>query len=124
MAPIILNLPILLNLNLIYLSHQSPYFSPSISELTNALLLLPNRTQNRTLKLNPRLQLVFVCKILKILPDLRRVGIERRPVRIWLEGIGIGMSWNVAGAAGIAIFVPGSCYGWVSGGGCEREVIW
>ena len=44
-------------------------------------------------------QFIFLLETLKIACNLRRVGIYTRPVRLWLERVGIIMGWYVASAS-------------------------
>lgn len=89
------------------------------ARLTDPLILLPLRTQNLRIELNIRHEPMVLRKILKVLPDLRGVGVEGRPIGVGLKAERVGVRRDVARASWIAVLVPG--HKSISLEGCDTD---
>ena len=77
-------------------------------ELTFASIFKPRSTQDFRVQPEIGRQVVLIVELLEILLDLVRAGVEARPLGMRLEGVGIDVSGNIAGTAGVFILEPGS----------------
>ena len=73
-----------------------------------ALLVVPARTVDDDAEAHVATQVILCRDVVAVLLQLAARGVEAGPVRVGLEGVGVGGRRDVDGQAGVAVDVPGA----------------
>lgn len=80
--------------NFVYRDQRTNFLFPQIRRLTNTLFFHPFCLEDTGVQGHKRQQVVFSCKSLKVLLNLRTRCVEARPSWVGLKWVGVDMCWS------------------------------